>query len=557
MKILLVAVNAKYIHSNLALRQLKKYAEAHLESLPEIEIIEYTINNYQEDILSGIYERHPDVLMFSCYIWNWGIVKSLIADIGKVLPEVPVFLGGPEVSYDAENVLAELPQVAGVMIGEGEQTFCELVKHLEDRSDYSKTAGLYIRSEAFTPREMMPMDEVPFVYSDSDLKDLENRIIYYESSRGCPFACSYCLSARTGPVRFRSVEKVFKEMQFFLDHRVMQVKFVDRTFNADRQRAIQIWNYIKEHDNGVTNFHFEIEGDILSDKELDALEGMRPGLLQMEIGVQSTNPDTIREINRVMDFERLKRITRRVSEMKNIHQHLDLIAGLPMEDMESFQKSFNDVYSLNPDQLQLGFLKVLKGSPLSYKTKEYDLKYTSRPPYEVLETKWMSFKDILELKKIERMVELYYNSRQFTYTLRQLVKEFDAPFDMFAEIAAFYEDNGYMVSSPSRLHRYDVLLDFIGQKCPEKTELFRELLTFDLYLRENVKSRPAFAPDIKEYAAKLRLQSRDKENHLDVFWYSVWAEDPVRLETAHFVEYDYSHRDALNNNASISFFADK
>lgn len=426
MKILLVAINAKYIHSNLAVYSLKAYAKAHAGEW-DIELAEYTVNQQKDDILMDIYGRRPDILCFSCYIWNLEHIEDLVKDIRKLRPGMPVWLGGPEVSYDAADVLARLPEVTGVIKGEGEETFaglCRVYHECAEEAEEGRQEMLWTRLRMLEGitfkdaggrisdnpwRPVTDLSGVPFVYHN--MEEFRNKIIYYESSRGCPFSCSYCLSSVDRQLRFRDLETVKRELKFFIDQEVPQVKFVDRTFNCRHEHAIAIWKCIAEHDRGITNFHFEVAADLLNEEELKILEGMRPGLVQLEIGIQSTNPDTIREIRRVMDFDKVRNAVERIRRKGNIHQHLDLIAGLPYEDIASFARSFDDVYSLRPQQLQLGFLKVLKGSYMEEMKEEYGLVYKSRPPYEVLYTKWLSYEDTIRLKGIEEMVEVYYNSR--------------------------------------------------------------------------------------------------------------------------------------------------
>ena len=379
MNIVLAAINAKYIHSNLAVYSLRAYAQQYKD---EIQIAEYTINQQIDDILMDLYKKKPDILCFSCYIWNLSYVEELVRELGKIFPSVPIWVGGPEVSYDTKDVLERLPEVTGVIFGEGEKTFLEVVEYYHGKDmQLSEIKGIAYRGEEGeflqnSWREVMDLSEVPFVYHD--MADFKNKIIYYESSRGCPFSCSYCLSSIDKCLRFRKLELVEKELQFFIDEEVPQVKFVDRTFNCNHKHAIAIWKYIKEHDKGITNFHFEVAADLLNEEELKLIESMRPGLIQLEIGVQSTNEQTIREIRRTMRFEEVARIVQRINQGENVHQHLDLIAGLPYEGMESFQKSFDDVYRLHPEQLQLGFLKVLKGSYMESQKERYGLVYKSR-----------------------------------------------------------------------------------------------------------------------------------------------------------------------------------
>lgn len=500
MKVLLVAINAKYIHSNLAVYSLKAYGQ---QPGVSIELGEYTINNYKEEILKELYEAHADVIAFSCYIWNIDYVHGLMASLKKVCSNTEIWLGGPEVSYDASLVLQEYPEVELVMCGEGEGTFRELLTmKKQGKADYEKIAGIAYRNACGNPvltraRGQMKMDELPFVYED--LGAFTNKILYYETSRGCPFSCSYCLSSIDKSVRLRSFSLVQKELQFFIDHRVPQVKFVDRTFNCNRQHALAIWNYILEHDNGITNFHFEISADLIQEEELAIFHQMRPGLIQLEIGVQSTFSPTIEEIHRSMDLDRLKDIVLKVNNMGNIHQHLDLIAGLPYENLEQFKISFNEVYAMAPNQLQLGFLKVLKGSYMYENQEKYGIKRWESAPYEVLSTNWITYGDILTLKAVEDMVEVYYNSNQFLYSLRYLLHFFDTPYDFFEQLAKAYKGRDLIGVKHSRLARYEILREFAVDLDGICEEVLDNLLLFDLYLRENIKSRPDWAPDRTPY----------------------------------------------------------
>ncbi|MDO4473355.1 MAG: B12-binding domain-containing radical SAM protein [Eubacteriales bacterium] len=509
MKILLTAINAKFIHSNLAVYSLKSYAQSYLGSKSEsetgttISLAEYTINQQTDDILMDLYKKHPDILCFSCYIWNISHVEAIVREIKKILPQTEIWLGGPEVSYDSEDILRRLPEVKGVMKGEGEETFAMLA----DGTELTDLAGITYRDSegmihANPWRDVMDLDKVPFIYED--MTDFEHKIIYYESSRGCPFSCSYCLSSVDKKLRFRSLDKVKKELQFFIDHKVPQVKFVDRTFNCSHEHAQEIWKYLIEHDNGVTNFHFEVSADLLNAEEIALIRSMRPGLIQLEIGVQSTNPDTVKEIHRTMKFEKVAANVRAVKEQGNVHQHLDLIAGLPYEDMESFRKSFNDVCELRPEQLQLGFLKVLKGSFMNENKDAYGLAYKNTPPYEVLYTKWLSYADVLRLKGVEEMVEVYYNSGQFSKTLPELEKRFEDCFGMYDALASYYEQNGYHLVNHTRAARYEILLSFVKENMPECEQKIRELLTYDYYLRENAKNRPDFAGEYRIDKKELR-----------------------------------------------------
>lgn len=553
MKILLAACNAKYIHSNLAVYNLKSCSG---EYSSRVVVKEYTINQIRDDILKDIYLEQPDVVCFSCYIWNISFVRELVPDLKKILPQVEFWAGGPEVSYDAVEFLKKNPAFFGVMVGEGEETFHELAGYYIERKPETLSG---IRGVAFRDenkgrdivhtgwRELMDLSKVPFAYSN--LTEFKNRIIYYESSRGCPFSCSYCLSSIDKKLRFRDIELVKKELQFFIDNKVPQVKFVDRTFNCKHDHAMEIWRYITEHDNGITNFHFEISADLLRAEELALMKTMRPGLIQLEIGVQSTNPQTIKAIRRTMDFEKLKGIVEQIHSFGNIHQHLDLIAGLPYEGYDSFHKSFCDVYALRPEQFQLGFLKVLKGSHMMEMTGEYQILYKDREPYEVLSTAWMTYGEILRLKMVESMVEVYYNSGQFKNTLVFLEKYFDDPFRMYEALGRFYEKKGYSEISHSRMRRYEILMEFAGEQKEIPSEALSDVMLLDLYLRENLKSRPSFASDQKPYERLIwdyrKAKKIPKTAHIEVF------RDGKKLL------FDYTDRDPLTNNAQLTDITDE
>lgn len=553
MKILLAACNAKYIHSNLAVYNLKSCSG---EYSSRVVVKEYTINQLRDDILKDIYLEQPDVICFSCYIWNISFVRELVPDLKKILPQVEFWAGGPEVSYDAVEFLKKNPAFFGVMVGEGEETFHELAGYYIERKPetLSEIRGVAFRDEnkgrdiVHTGwRELMDLSKVPFAYSN--LTEFKNRIIYYESSRGCPFSCSYCLSSIDKKLRFRDIELVKKELQFFIDNKVPQVKFVDRTFNCKHDHAMEIWRYITEHDNGITNFHFEISADLLRAEELALMKTMRPGLIQLEIGVQSTNPQTIKAIRRTMDFEKLKGIVEQIHSFGNIHQHLDLIAGLPYEGYDSFHKSFCDVYALRPEQFQLGFLKVLKGSHMMEMTGEYQILYKDREPYEVLSTAWLTYGEILRLKMVESMVEVYYNSGQFKNTLVFLEKYFDDPFRMYEALGRFYEKKGYSEISHSRMRRYEILMEFAGEQKEIPPEALSDVMLLDLYLRENLKSRPSFASDQKPYERQIwdyrKAKKIPKTAHIEVF------RDGKRLL------FDYTDRDPLTNNAQLTDITDE
>ena len=541
MKILLAACNAKYIHSNPAVYDLKAYAAAYKDS---VQIKEFTINQPKDEIMKEIYRSGADVVCFSCYIWNISFVRELIRDLKKILPDTAFWAGGPEVSFHAKDFLEDMPQVTGIMKGEGEKTFLALAGYyLEGKGRLEEISGIVFRKEDVIVdngfREPVDLDRIPFIYESPE--NFENRIIYYESSRGCPFSCSYCLSSIDRKLRFRSLGLVKKELQFFLDHRVPQVKFVDRTFNCRHEHAMEIWKYILEHDNGVTNFHFEVSADLFREDELELIGRMRPGLIQLEIGVQSANPETLEAVHRKTDLEKLRRNVEKIRSFHSVHQHLDLIAGLPCEDYESFRRSFDFVYSMKPDQLQLGFLKVLKGSLMEEKAREYGITCKSMEPYEVLSTRWISYEEILKLKTVESMVEVYYNSGQFQYTLNWLTGFWEDAFSFYEDLGRFYERKGYEELSHSRIRRYEILLEFLNEKPEISVAEAAGRMVYDLYLRENLKKRPSFAADQKPYEKAVWSYRKEhqvpKTAHIEVF------------SDGTAVLFDYDRRDLLSHNA--------
>ena len=588
MKLLLTAINAKYIHSNLAVYSLRASALAQagfgvspvLREKAVIELAEFTINHRPEEILREIYLRKPDILLFSCYIWNIVYVRELAENCRKIMPKVPIWLGGPEVSYDAEETLRENPAVDGILCGEGEETFRLLAECCAagqaDAESLGKIPGLVFREPQGSaelrpegrpirvnpPAPLPNLNGLPFPYGD--LTEFENRIIYYESSRGCPFSCCYCLSSIDKSVRLRETEKVCRELQFFLDRRVPQVKFVDRTFNCRKSHAMAIWTYILEHDNGITNFHFEIEAELLDAEELELLGRMRPGLVQLEIGVQSANPKTLEAVRRKTDLDKLEKIVGQIRSGRNIHQHLDLIAGLPFENYESFGHSFDRVFAMKPEQLQLGFLKVLKGAPMQEDARKYGLQWRFQPPYEVLSTPWLPFSDILRLKMIEEMVEIYYNSLQFGKTLEQLIPRFSSAFAFFENLAVYYGERQSGQKS-SRVRKYELLLDFAAEYFPEEKDRYRKLLTVDYYLRERAKARPSFAPDETPYKEELRRIRRLAPGETHVEALSGEEAALLRGEKAEagknrgpaYLIFDYEKRSPLTGDAGLSWWEEE
>ena len=594
MRCLLVAINSKYIHSNPAVYLLRECALRDLKQKQifgvEVELAEYTINHHASEIFDDIYLHHADLVCFSCYIWNIEYVRQLVRNLKNLCPSVKIWVGGPEVSYDCESFLRSLPQVDGILYGEGEKSFPALIEYyaarerdvkcecdaksekrdMQDALDQTKkmnpSSEMLPNGTAWldengvfhqtSPQPLTPMEELPFIYDEAGrMEGFKNRIIYYETSRGCPFSCSYCLSSIDKKLRFRPLETVKKELAFFLEQRVPQVKFVDRTFNCKKSHAMAIWQFIRDHDNGVTNFHFEIAADILDEEEIALLKTMRPGLVQLEIGVQTANPDTIHAINRKMDLARVAQVTETIRQSHNIHQHLDLIAGLPLEDYESFGHSFDVVYKMKPSQLQLGFLKVLKGSPMQAQASQYGILSQAEPPYEVLKTPWLSYDDIIRLKGLEEMVETYYNSGQFSNTVKVLCKQFDRPFLLFEALSDEYRARKMHEKKHSREAQYQFIRDFAAARTTLDDIIVRQVLTLDYYLRDYARKRPSFALEQDSYKEEIRavcLKAFPESSYKDVIRdYHIEVFVPSFTDEKQFVLFDYQHRDPLDQNAEI------
>lgn len=520
MKILLAAVNAKYTHMNPALYSIKAYAGAYGE---QMEIVEYTINQFPQDVLRDLYSWKPDVIGFSVYIWNTVFIEKLLPDLQKILPEVQIFLGGPEAAFRKEALLQAYPSVKGVFFGEGEEAWKQAAEQLTKNGRICKPiAGLLMRNSAAAAPEILSMDDLPFLYTEENIGLFENRMLYYETSRGCPYRCSYCLSSVEKMLRFKSLEKVYEELDFFLRHRVRIVKFVDRTFNADRKRAMGIWQYLAAHDNGVTRFHFEIEADLITDDELAFLKTVRKGLFQFEIGVQSTDPAVLHEIERFADTKKIKNVVTELKKAGNIMLHTDLIAGLPGEDLSGLIRSFNEVYTWGADELQLGFLKVLPGTVMQEKREQYGLQYETQAPYEVFSTNWLSYEDIVLLKAVEEQLERYGNSGAYRRTLAAFLRHFEDPFSLFRFLADYYSTHTGRFEKQSRVSSYQMLREAIREKLlstenaetsgkpespsplesglpvaegaalPTSLKYYDALLLTDLYEKEKMKVRPAF-----------------------------------------------------------------
>lgn len=551
MKILLVGINAKYVHSNPAIYSLKSYAvkkSGNDERFKKnIDTLEFSINMEKGDVIRKIYKEGADVVAFSCYLWNITYVYSIITALNSLVPESDIWLGGPEVSFDPENQLKKYPMVRGILCGEGEEIFYNLAKEYIENGSGNALPPI-LRAER------LDFNEVPFLYDDLSIFD--NRILYYESSRGCPFNCSYCLSSVDKYIRLRDTKLVFAELNRFLEAKVKQVKFVDRTFNCNPSHTKDILEYIRDNDNGITNFHFEMAADIINEEEIRIMSSLRPGLIQIEVGIQTTNSDALKAINRQSDLKKLFENVRRILEPHNIHVHVDLIAGLPYEDIVSFRKSFNEVYSLHANELQLGFLKVLKGSLMAEEAARFGIKYLNEPPYEVLMTNWISYRDIIELKAVEEMVEIYYNSAQFVNTMLFLEKYFDDAYSLYKSIADYFLQKGFDTIKLSRFDRYEILRDFAlscGKNIDEKK--MTDVLLHDLYLRDNVKNRPSYGAggEVEKNAYKDFFASGKYKEYLHNYedYSPVQVSKMVHIEKSDegYCLYDYRTKDPITGNA--------
>lgn len=493
MNIQLVALNAQYIHTNLAVRSIAAYCA--VQNGPPVHWAEYTINQPMAHILESLVRKKADVYLFSCYIWNIEEVCALARELKKLRPAAQLWAGGPQVSWHCARFLRQNPAFTGILRGEGEHTCLALFHALQGGASLTApTPGTVLRAgetvvEGDAPAPL-PMDALPFAYADAAA--LSGRILYYESMRGCPFSCSYCLSSVENGVRFKSLPRVQEEMLRLLAARPKQVKFVDRTFNCNAQRALALWRFLAENDNGATNFHFELAGELLTDEAVAFLATVRLGLFQFEIGVQSTHAETLRAIQRPANLERLFGRVAALQKPANIHLHLDLIAGLPFEGYENFARSFNEVYAQRPHQLQLGFLKVLAGSGMERQAEEFGLCWQSTASFEVLYTRWLSYEELRRLSRVAHMVELYYNSGRFSHLVGHLSAQFATPFAFYEALADLYEAEGYTERPLSKIGQYELPARLLKSRGLPLTAKAQWLCLYDMALHEKIKKRPAW-----------------------------------------------------------------
>lgn len=521
MKRVLVAINAKYTHTNLAVRYLKNALTG--QGIP-CEFVEYTINQPVREIVAGVAAFEPEQILFSCYLWNISYVCRVGGDLRRIFPNATILLGGPEVSFEPEMLLPSFPFADGILCGEGEVQIGPILTS-------SHIGGIY------RPTRYVDLDDLPFPYGDELPKD---RVIYYESSRGCPFGCAYCLSSADRVTRYRSISLVFQDLERMIKAQVMQVKFVDRTFNIDSERAITIWRFLIEHDNGYTSFQMEIGGDLLTNEMLDLFAKARPGLFQLEVGVQSTHRETLHQVCRDTDLDKLKAAMLHIHRHGHVHRHLDLIAGLPGESFQRFLQSFDEVFSLHPEQLQLGFLKLLRGSALYGRREALGLVHSSYPPYEILETPCISFAELTQLKKLEQIVEIYYNSGRFSYQLAFLLAQVSSPAETFLALADRLPDRAM-----GKYEAYDLLYEFISANITTNASLKKLswLMRLDICLHERPRKLPIHCEVgmTAHFKNEIRTLGLDPSLHFEVFPFD-FTKDGMPPETVA-VTFDYQKRD--------------
>lgn len=531
MNVLVTTLNAQYVHSSLAIRYLQSYCRS---AGLEIQAREYTINHELLDILADIYSARPDVLGLACYIWNIEMSLKIACLLKKVLPDTVIVLGGPEVTYGAEEILTDHPCIDCIVRGEGEETFCRLLLNLSDKASVQTIEGIACRQENGTvlsgsPGIITDLDTIPFPYSEQDAEQLKDKIIYYESSRGCPFSCQYCLSGATQGVRFFSPERVCQDLQRLIAADVKQVKFVDRTFNAGKEHFLPIVRFLARQP-GRTNFHFEIAADLLDEEAIDAFLEAPAGRFQMEIGVQSTNEPTLAEIRRKNQWEKIVENVGRIREAGTIHLHLDLIVGLPYESIGQFARSFNAVFSLKPHQLQIGFLKLLKGSGIRANAAKHQYRFMDWAPYEVLANDRLSYGDVRQLKILEAAFNYVYNGGRFHYLIDWLVTrryKGDA-FAFFWDLAGFWEAGGLHLLAHGPKNLYKHLRDFCNRRFSGDLELCLHILKADALTADQGQIRPDFLPwDLDRYAQERNVFWRDEEvvsRYLPQFKFTNWRE---------------------------------
>ncbi|WP_170075485.1 B12-binding domain-containing radical SAM protein [Paraclostridium dentum] len=521
MKILLTTLNSKFIHTNLAIRYLNQMVKD-IEDI-DVDIREYTINNELDFILKDIYANNYDVILFSTYIWNVNDIVKICNNLKKVNKNVKIALGGPEVTYDSEESMKKYDFVDYILYGEGELVFRDFVKSLKGDIDIKDVNGIVYRNNGDIVKnkpmkDIENLDIIPSPYVDLNKAEYENRIVYYETSRGCPFNCQYCLSSTLQGLRYFSIDRVKSDLKALIDARVSQIKFIDRTFNANKKFAMEIMQFLMENDNDYTTYHFEVTAHLLTEDMLEFLKGCKEGLFQFEIGVQTTNEKVLEAVGRRDDFSKLSYVVQKIASYRNIHQHLDLIAGLPYEDYNSFENSFNDVFNLGIEHLQLGFLKMIKGTGIRNNADEHEFRYKDYPPYEVLYNKYITYNEILKLKDIEEILERYFNSKNFVLSMRYIIHNYykESPFKFFEDFATYFDKNGYFNMSQGKNQLYKILLDFYTEKINKNIELFTEIIKYDYISLGKTSNVPGFMSkiEVEDFKNRCHLFLQNEENIL-------------------------------------------
>ncbi|GAA0710391.1 B12-binding domain-containing radical SAM protein [Paraclostridium ghonii] len=521
MKILLTTLNSKFIHTNLGIRYLNQMIKD-IEDI-DVDIREYTINNELDFILKDIYSNSYDVILFSTYIWNVNDIVKICNNLKKVNPNIKIALGGPEVTYDSEESMSKYDFIDYILYGEGELIVRDFIKYLRGYMNIEDVDGVVYRNNGKVIKNkpmktIENLDIIPSPYENLNKEEYENRIVYYETSRGCPFNCQYCLSSTLQGLRYFSIDRVKKDLKSLIDAKVSQIKFIDRTFNANKKFAMDIMKFLMENDNDYTTYHFEVTAHLLTEDMLEFLKGCKEGLFQFEIGVQTTNEKVLEAVGRRDDFSKLSYVVQKIASYRNIHQHLDLIAGLPYEDYKSFENSFNDVFNLGIEHLQLGFLKMIKGTGIRNNADEHEFRYKDYPPYEVLYNKYISYNEILKLKDIEEILEKYFNSKNFVLSMRYIIHNYykESPFKFFEDFATYFDKNGYFNMSQGKNQLYKILLDFYVQKINKNIELFTEIIKYDYISLGKTSNVPIFMSkiEIEDFKNKCHLFLQNEENIL-------------------------------------------
>lgn len=542
-KIVLTAINSQYVHLNVAVRYLKKYVEKNSDI--KLDIYETNINNQLMNIIKDLFEKQPDMIIFSTYIWNKEYVFSITKELKKILPDVKIALGGPEVSYEWDKIMAENQEIDYIFTGEGEKVLLNFfTKDISEVKGVVYKEGDNLKYNGIEPL-IENLDIIPFPYDDDELQD-RTKIFYYESSRGCPFNCSYCMSSIDKSVRYYSIDRTKEDLKRFIDSPIKLLKFVDRTFNLSKEKYMAIWRFLLENYREGITFHFEINANIFDDETLDFLETVPKGYFQFEIGVQTIDAQAMKSIGRINKLEKLEYNIRRIS--RNIHLHLDLIAGLPYETYDKFRESFDYVHRLKPEMIQLGFLKLLKGTKMYDEREKYGYKYFSKPPYEVFSNEFISFAEMVKLKNLEKILDFYYNSEKFPESVQWIIENhYESAFSFYEDVAEYFDKRGYLKVSHKESTLFTLLYEFYLDKGLKDREIFVEYLKYDYLMLGKTGFYPEWFKSEKDgelYDELIRernyksIREGHKNSELERFSYNIFTKEFEDI----YVFFDYRDR---------------